>query len=75
MREQGVLLGFVPAVDFIHKQDSAFAVQPAALVAFLMTSRKSATPASTALRLTNSAWVMCEMTLRDGGFAGAGSRP
>ena len=28
VREQGVLLGLVPAVDLIHEQDRSLAVQP-----------------------------------------------
>jgi hypothetical protein len=35
VRQEGVLLGFVPAMDFVHEEDGALAVETVALLGTL----------------------------------------
>jgi hypothetical protein len=53
MRQKGVLLGFVKAMDLIDKQEGSFAMTMALCAGFpSMTPRISFTPARTALSAT-----------------------
>jgi len=72
MREQGVLLGFVPAVHFIHKQDSALAVQPAALRGVFDDFPQVGHACQHRAQADELRLGKLRDNLRDGGFAGAG---
>jgi hypothetical protein len=63
VRQEGVLLGLVEAVDLIHQQDGALAVHPAPLPASVTTRRMSATPARTALRVSKCDFVVLAMII------------
>ncbi len=75
MRQERILLGFVPAVDFIHEEDGFFLVQPAALEGGFDDVPELALSGQDRRKGLEMGFGLVGDDLGQGGLAGAGRSP